>query len=571
MDWVHDARNTWYDNFMVDDSVPWPLPHQIVIDQNGFILPWFSSDLGVSYNHVINLLWNYWKNSPVTNGFKNYMQYRIAELTAGADADQFTEALSSWRLLYQYSGNADVLEDMIYIADFYLNKSYSPTALWLNVLYTSNSDRLNGDVYSSPGRPISGNNYFYGDLIRGEGFARVNVAGHLGSELIPLYKITGNKRYLTAAINIANTLADKVQPGDGNNSPLPFRINVNTGQITDPYTSDWTGALRLFDQLIEMGQGNVSGYNLARTTISTWFKNYPMKTNKWGPTFSDVVNWSNTEINADSLAWYILENPWWDQNWKQEVRKILDSTERIFGNPTWNGTNWGSYGVLPINEQTEYPMPGNSHTARHGSVEVIYAQKTGDNSKKPAGVRELSWATYMVDSNGANIYPENKIWYEDGYGDFVRHYLRAMAAAPELAPANENHFLDSTSVIKNIIINSDTISYQTFDAQSQDLLRITFQPAQVIAGSVNLTRLDTIDDLRTNEGYTYNAPGDVQGVLRIKHNQSGSITINATRPLIPGDVNHDGRVDILDLRQLFSGFTNIFDYNLVVGNFGRRQ
>ena len=38
---------------------------------------------------------------------------------------------------------------------------------------------------------------------------------------------------------------------------------------------------------------------------------------------------------------------------------------------------------------------------------------------------------------------------------------------------------------------------------------------------------------------------------------------------IPGDLNGDGRVDILDLRQLLANFASIFDYNLVVGNFGK--
>lgn len=37
----------------------------------------------------------------------------------------------------------------------------------------------------------------------------------------------------------------------------------------------------------------------------------------------------------------------------------------------------------------------------------------------------------------------------------------------------------------------------------------------------------------------------------------------------PGDFNGDGRVDVLDLRQLLTSFSGIFDYNLVVGNFGK--
>ena len=49
-------------------------------------------------------------------------------------------------------------------------------------------------------------------------------------------------------------------------------------------------------------------------------------------------------------------------------------------------------------------------------------------------MRRLNWATYSVDADGKNRYPNDDIWLTDGYGDYVRHYLRAMASFPELAP-----------------------------------------------------------------------------------------------------------------------------------------
>ena len=56
-------------------------------------------------------------------------------------------------------------------------------------------------------------------------------------------------------------------------------------------------------------------------------------------------------------------------------------------------------------------------------------------------IRRLNWATYMVDNDGKNRYPRDDIWLTDGYGDYVRHYLRSMAAQPELAPDDQNHLL----------------------------------------------------------------------------------------------------------------------------------
>jgi hypothetical protein len=75
-----------------------------------------------------------------------------------------------------------------------------------------------------------------------------------------LYKMTGNRRYLSAAVKIADTLAHNIQPGDADNSPWPFRVNAETGDVhreadksgkvwVASYTTNWTGALRLFADL----------------------------------------------------------------------------------------------------------------------------------------------------------------------------------------------------------------------------------------------------------------------------------------------------------------------------------
>ena len=106
--------------------------------------------------------------------------------------------------------------------------------------------------------------------------------------------------------------------------------------------------------------------------------------------------------------------------------------------------------MVVINEQTQYLVPGNSHTSRHAAVELLYAEKTGDWSAKDAAIRRLNWATYWVDADGKNQYPRDDNWLTDGYGDFVRHFIRAMASDPELAPGNQEHLLRTSSVIRSI-------------------------------------------------------------------------------------------------------------------------
>ncbi|MEK6320064.1 MAG: hypothetical protein AABN33_00130 [Acidobacteriota bacterium] len=234
--------------------------------------------------------------------------------------------------------------------------------------------------------------------------------------------------------------------------------------------------------LIALREGRVADYQTARRTLVDWIKSYPIKTNRWGPFFEDIgtENYSDTETNADTMALYILEHPDWDPAWKQQVEGILKWSFNTFGN-----RDWIRYGVVPINEQTVFMVPGNSHSSRHASVELLLGEKTDDQSRKSEAIRRLNWATYMVNEDGRNRYPESNIWLTDGYGDYVRHYLRAMAAAPDLAPDDQNHLLRTSSVIKSISYEQDAITYTKFDERSLERFKLgAWEPGSIEGGEM---------------------------------------------------------------------------------------
>lgn len=511
----------------------WLLFHEIKVDDAGLIIPWYSENPGVAYDHGVGLVWNWWKNlETCPNGVKYYLQHQVwtpSHDARGLGGDQVAMALSSWNLLWAYSGDATVVDDMKHLADTYLATSLSSsTAAWPNLPFP----------YSS--NPHSGN--YDGDMISGVGFLQPDKAASFGAELLMLYEITGRALYLQTSTAIADTLAAHVTAGDEVNSPWPFRVHAQTGQVAvSPYdgtqfsyTTNWTGALRLFDELIRLNQGNVSAYGAARNLLSTWLRTVPMQNDTWGPFFEDVNRWSDTEINADTMAAYVLEHPDWDPTWQADARAILDWSYVTFRN-----RGWARYGATAINEQTVYMAPGNSHTARHWSVELLYAEKTGDVAREAEAIRGLNWATYMVDFDGKNQYPSDDIWLTDGYGDYVRHYLRAMAALPDLAPAAENHLLRSTSVVRAVDYGScGRVSYSTFDAGSRELLRLGFTPVSVTGGGVALPLLPNPTALDASQGYTFVVDGHARGQLRVRHDHSGEIVIQGV-PSIPPEVAVD--------------------------------
>ena len=469
--------------------------HPVKLDNKGNILPWNHDNPAVAYDDVLKRVWLFWKNLETdSNGHKYYMNHQVwspQHDKRGLGGDQLMMALSSWDLYYNYTGDTALLNNMRYIADYYLGHSLSPAdCQWPNLPYPYNMNVESG-IYD-------------GDMILGKNFLQPDKAGSFGNELIRLYKKTGDNKYLDAAVKIGNTLAEKERTDDANHSPWPFKVNVLTGDTSvlvnqkvcyegmdsdiknrqgnkkSSYTTFWTGTMEMFSQLIAMQKGNVGRYRKAYHLVMNWMKNFPAKNNKWGPFFEDVPRWSDTQINAITYAMYLLEHPEIDRDWKQNASGIIKWVYDSLGNYEYK-----KYGVICINEQTAYRVPGNSHTARQAACDLLFAEKTGDTGKIDDAIRQLNWATYMVDNDGKNFYPTNAIWMTDGYGDYVRHYLRAMASYPPLSPVG-NHLLRSSSVLSSIKYGNDKIDYVAFDKAGEELLRLKAKPAAV-KGAVKWT------------------------------------------------------------------------------------
>jgi len=494
--------------------------HPVRLDMNGNILPWYDPDPGVSYDTVLMLIWNFWKNMDIdSNGLKYYMNHQVWKLDhdmRGLGGDQINMALSSWTLLYQYTGDPSIIEDMKYMADEYLNRSLSsPSSLWPHLPYPYNTD-IHSGIYD-------------GDMRNGKGILQPDKAGNFAYELITLYKITAGQKYLDAAVRIASVLAERTTPGNSDESPLPFRVNPETGEtgilynnsgdgkaVTKAlYTANWTGTLMLFQEMQRFDAAHAALYQKSFDTILEWMREYPLKTNKWGPFFEDISGWSNTQTNAVTFAMFIMLNRDLFPSWEKDVKGIFDWAYKELGNDEYK-----QYGVMVMNEQTVYRVPGNSHSSRQASMELLYTVLTGDTTFLTNAIRTLHWATYTVDWDGKNRYIRDDVWLTDGYGDYVRHYLRAMAAWPELAPSHKNKLLQSSSVITNIEYTPGHIAYKTFNSAATELLRLTGKPEKVFTPAEELRHTEEL----AGDTWTW-MPLEKGGVLRVNHEHSNEISI----------------------------------------------
>jgi hypothetical protein len=375
----------------------------------------------------------------------------------------------------------------------------------------------------------------------GKDIAQPDKAGSFALELLHTYKLSNgfnvpeNKYYLEAALKIANTLVSHIKQGDSNYSPLPFKVNVYTGVTellryhdftntwidTAGYTTNWAPTMQLFLDLISMGKGDTAAYHKGFNSLLAWMKAVPMKENKWGPFFEDVAEWSETQINAMTFARFIMKHREYFVDWKNDVQKIIAWVHQNFANE-----NWKKYGVTVTNEQSVYKMPGESHSSRQAADELLYVSLTGDSTLYENAVRELCWATYPVDFDGKNCFPFDSPWLTDGYGDYIRHYLRAMDASPVLTPPGEDHILSSTSVIQQADyaghlkkfyginfehIDSNTVKlyYNTYDSSGTERIKLSKKPSKV------LLDYKPAPETATGEGYEWKVM-DNGGLLIIR-------------------------------------------------------
>lgn len=509
--------------------------HPIQTDKDGHIVPWYNPDPAIAFDHDLHLVVNFWLNMRRDpNGLQYYMEHQVfnphMDDPRGIGGDQFMMAMSSWRLYYAYTGDENVKNNLYFLAEYYLTYGMSPAnCKWPDIPFPYNTLIYSG-IYD-------------GDMRSGRGVAQTDKAGSFGLELVHAYKIKNDPLFLDAAVKIANTLAANIKTGDEKHSPLPFKVNVFTGKTalmqddelvkskdTGNYTSNLTPTLQLFDELMQLKRGNTPAYKAGFSKILAWMKKYPIRNNRWGPFFEDVGEWSQTQINAMTCARYIMEHPQYFPGWESDAKHIIEWVHTSFNNDKWK-----KYGVIVTNEQSVYPVPGESHTSRQGADELLYCSLTGDKTWYENALHELVWATYSVDADGKNCFPFDEPWLTDGYGDYVRHYLRAMATDPQLAPV-EDHILSSTSVIQQadykghfhkyysvdfteIDSNKVRLYYRTFDNEGTEEIKLKDKPRGVLLNDKPLS------ETANGEGYTWTALKEGGGVLWVRRRNGNRVIV----------------------------------------------
>jgi hypothetical protein len=517
---------------LVHPLLPW---HRAVLDDQGKLLAWFRPQDGLGYDHVLRLGWRFIERrvprEPKT-GAKVYLlfpvfhertlqglywQHNPAFLYAS-----FVDSLVSW---YPYSGDRRAVATVKAMLDYQLEHGTTPASwAWPGVPFpTSCAGERNY------GRCLAGMpRRFYGG-------GEPDKVGLLGLGYLRFYELTGERRYLRAAVSAGRALARHVRPGDATRTPWPFRVDFRTGRVLDgaQFGGMIVAPVRLLDELIRLGAGNTVSYRRARTLAWSWVLQNQLNprspvANRWNDFYEDVPHnpASRNQASPTMTAYYLLlRRSAADPSWREDAAALQDWVRSSFGQGPFLGA-WA------IDEQRAPGRPGccspaglGSTTSRWAAVNALLYSRTGDRQTREFAVRSLNYATYFAASDGRisccggrgyNIY-----WFSDGYGDFLRNFSWAMAAMPELAPRRQDHLLGSTSVVQAVTYGAKQLAYRTFDRHAVDVLRLSFRPRRVRADAATL---GARGDLR-GEGYVVESLGGDDFVVRIRHDRARQIRV----------------------------------------------
>jgi hypothetical protein len=499
--------------------------HTVVLDSQNKLLPWYTPTEN-AYDHYLHQLWTWLPTVPNGPSSSLPMYYLYCGFRPGNPitpdnyendwGERIPVFVEFGRLYYAYTGNMGPLNIAKNLADYALAHGMTPANYaWPNFPYTA----ANGGATEINGDNVAWN----------QNEILIDHGSEIGMSFYRLYLVYGTPTYRTAAIKVADTLAAKIQPGSSTNSPWPYVVNASTGAVRSRYTSNFAGALTLFDLLIEHGEPNAAAYTTARQTLKNWILQYPMQNGNWVDGHSDVfidgnTNWSNTTKSNMNL--YLLDNPDFDPNFMNDVPKLLQWTENNMVNiNTSDGLRGQYYGASVVAEQFAYMMRMGYQTSRQAAEYAGWYAVTGDETYKDKAYRGFNYSTYMMQSNGqSSDGPTNNVgyWWSDVYGEGPMMFFYGFKAVPEWAPPSENHILYSLSVLRTVSYSTGRVQYTPTNSAGIEYLRLAFIPTDI---TVNGVSLPLRFDLNT-AGYTLRDLGNGDYAVNIRRASDGTVIVS---------------------------------------------
>ena len=410
-----------------DPSPQMLMDHQVVLDSNGRLLPW------TDWHRILTGSMEYIKHCPtidtprgpepwylITSKLKEKGQFRANQNNQGSNAYFAVETLRRY-LAWNQDKDAIV-----------------PVRLLLDrvMAYHTPKDWVWGQVPRTQDNTPDG---CYTDMT-----AAADKICMTGVAYLRFAQLTGETKYQDAARKIARTVLAQLRPGDAKHSPLPFRVNLKTGEVIDEYTAGMVFCATFFEEMAALDTDKRETYGKARDQLWGWILAYPVKTNHWSGYYEDVApDYDNMNQQvALETARYMLEHFNDRPEYRKQIPAIIDWVRNRFGKTR-------RFGAVSIREQDCCFVEMSSHTSRYASVLAGWwaacekhglldqTQRDALREEARASLALCSYSTFSKYSQGNRALNYTGVgyvapWFSDSYFDFLPHLIDGLTLLGEL-------------------------------------------------------------------------------------------------------------------------------------------
>jgi hypothetical protein len=498
--------------------------HEKVMDIDNHLDSWHNDENG-PFEFILNLSANWWKNSPDVNGWPIWCTAALLDKQYIQGAGAIPGSACSFAIMaclryYVYTGDTSFLNMAKRTGDYIIKQDLTPSEFtkYPNFPYAvGTTGNINPQGTGHPNEIDTINPIFS---------VQPDKGAMLGTALLELYKVTGNPDYLNTSVNIANCLSENAIAGTDTLSPWPMRVMADDGSTVDgQFSANTSYSCRLFDELLRIGQPGNGKYKATRDAVWSWLNDQVIAYDdgsKWYNFFEEVGGDENnsTQINALETVRYLIDKKSQaDSDWFNLSERIINQVTR-----RWSVSSLEKDGYVSIGEQDVDMSPYNSHTARYGSILAMYYEAGANIAFRDTAYHSLCYGLYSVENDGfTNTYFRDGgyAWTTDSFGDFLFHYMEAIAAIPEWA-GSRNHVLKSTSTITKVsYIDTAQVVYSAFDASGSDKLKLTKEPVSVKVNGSNI------------KSYTWD---NTSKVLIINRLSGKNVEVNLTDTIIESSI-----------------------------------
>jgi len=372
----YDETIRWGMSFLLEDHLKWFRgPGESLRDEKGQTqMPW------VYYSNIQH------NGEPFPNSIDRFVSY---------PAFHHSLMIATFIKYWEYSGDKQALAEAMNLADWNIEHSTPDNWAYGNMPYSTFEEKKPGGFRDKSGiMPDKG--------------------AIMALAFIELYKASEEPRFLQAAEAIARTLAGNQRA----NGTWPFRVDPETEEVVEEYTSSVIYAIRLFEALDEINQNHKYRTNRDRTW--EWLINGPIKTKEFRGFYEDIPESTEGRTNYDCLdvIRYLLANRTDNNGYLEMALELNAWVEEVFKDPIE-----GFEPAEGIREQLQCNVVMGIHSLNWASMLKVLAEASGDEKMRERAMQTANYVTYYLQPDKRIVvgFEYNQWWYSCHMG--VIYYL----------------------------------------------------------------------------------------------------------------------------------------------------